>query len=482
MTAADCPDVLLLLGGRWERGGSTMAVEDKFTGQPIGTLHAATAEQVGQAVTIASLAVQDPLPAGDRERVLRRVADVLESRKDDLRSVYIAETGFTARDAATEADRAIEIYRLCAGEATRIAGEEIPLAGAPGNEHRVAFTIRVPVGIVAAISPFNAPLSTVAHKLGPAIAAGNAVVLKPSELTPRCANVVAQAFLEAGLPPGLLQVIHGRGGEAGDALIRDPRVRFITFTGSTDTGLKIKQRSGLSRSQLELGSNSVSIVAADADLGAVAKLVARAGFRKAGQVCTSVQRLLVEEPAAAELTDAVVAEVEKLTAGDPRDPGTDVGPLISLSSARRASSWISEAQSGGAHVLTGGVLARSVLTPAVVVDAPAGSQLMTREAFAPVVTIAAVPSVRQAIDTVNAGRYGLQTGIFTRDIDLAFLAARQLHVGGVMINDTSSFHADAMPYGGVKDSGYGVSGPRYAVADMTDQRVIVLNLADPDRG
>jgi acyl-CoA reductase-like NAD-dependent aldehyde dehydrogenase len=365
---------------------------------------------------------------------------------------------------------------MSGGEALRIAGEEVPVAATPGSENRLAFTIRVPCGVVVAVAPFNAPLNTVAHKIGPALAAGNGVVLKPATPTPLSSMALAAVLLEAGLPPGYLNMVHGPGSTVGNALVTDPRVRFITFTGSTSVGKTIKQRSGIVKTQLELGANSASIVAADADLELVAKLIPLAGYRKAGQVCTSVQRVLVDAQVADDLADRLAPKVAALMPGDPRDPGTGVGPMIAPAEAERAAGWVAEATSGGGRVLAGGDRDGALLSPVLLVDPPARSRVMNAEIFAPVVALVPVNGVDEAISVINSGPYGLQAGVFTRSIETAFDAAKKLRVGGVMINDTSSYHADAMPYGGVKDSGYGLEGPKYAVQDMTDPRIIVLNL------
>ncbi len=468
----------LLIDGQWEPGRTGLEVLDKYTREPFAAVAQAGPADVGRAVTGAVAAAQRPLPPARRQAILAEAARLLEARRDEIRALYAAETGFTPADAATELTRAVATLRLSAAEAVRIAGQEVPVAATPGSENRLAFTIRVPVGVVAAITPFNAPLNTTAHKVGPAIAAGNAVVLKPAEQTPLCSVALARALLDAGLPPGFLQLVCGPGESTGAALVADRRVRFFTFTGSAAVGLAIKQNSGIARTHLELGSNSASIVAADADLGLVADLVIRAGYRKAGQVCTSVQRLLVHEAVADELAAQLAKRVAALRAGDPRDPAVQVGPLIAPAEAERAERWIQQAADRGAAVLAGGERDGPVLVPALLRDAPPDSRVMTEEIFAPVVALAAVGSLDQAIELVNTSEYGLQAGVFTQDLDAAFHAARQLRVGGVMINDTSSYHADAMPYGGVKNSGYGLEGPRYAVQDMTDPRIIVLNLRE----
>jgi acyl-CoA reductase-like NAD-dependent aldehyde dehydrogenase len=466
----------VLVGGRWRAGGPELPVRDKYTQMPFAAVRQAQPRDVDDAVAGAVSAAEKPLPPARRQEILGEASRLLREHSDEISAVYVAETGFTPADAAAELGRAVATLRLSAEEAPRISGEEVPVSATPGSEQRLAFTIRVPVGVVAAIGPFNAPLNTVAHKIGPAIAAGNAVVLKPANQTPLCSAALAQILLRAGLPPGFLQVVCGPGSTVGAALVADPRIRFFTFTGSTAVGLAIKQRSGVAKTHLELGANSASIVAADADLDLVADLVTRAGYRKAGQVCTSVQRLIVHASVIDELAGLLTKRVAALRAGDPRAEGVQVGPLIAPAEAQRAQAWIREAAALGATVLTGGELDGPVLTPTVLRDPPPASRIMIDEIFAPAVALVPADSLDAAIEAVNAGGYGLQAGVFTRDIDAAFHAARRLQVGGVMINDTSSYHADAMPYGGVKDSGYGLEGPKYAVAEMTNPRIIVLNL------
>ncbi|HEY2192456.1 MAG TPA: aldehyde dehydrogenase family protein [Actinomycetospora sp.] len=469
----------LLVDGRWRAGIDPLEVVDKYSGDVAGVVARASPADAQDAIAGAYRATAQPLEPDERARVLLGVADGLEDRTDRIVADYVAETGFTVAEARNELRRAVAIYRLSAQEATRLAGEQVPLGATPGGAHRLAFTTREPVGVVVAISPFNAPLSTVAHKIGPGIAAGNAVVLKPAEATPLSACHAVEAFLEAGLPPGYLQLLCAPGELVGPALLGDDRVRFYTFTGSTAVGRRISAGAGLARTHLELGSNSVSIVADDARIDEVGRVVATAGFRKAGQVCTSVQRILVDRRRFDDLTSVLAEEVAGLRAGDPRGPDTDLGPLISSVEADRAAGWVAEA--GARHRVGGERLGGGLMAPTLLADPDAESRVLTDEIFAPVVSVVPVGDLDEAIDIVNAGRYGLQAGVFTQDLDRAFHAARSLRVGGVMINDTSSYHADAMPYGGVKDSGHGVEGPRYAVEDMTDPRIVVLNLRRPER-
>jgi acyl-CoA reductase-like NAD-dependent aldehyde dehydrogenase len=468
----------IYIGGAWADSDEGFTVYDKYTLQPLAELKLATESHVEAAVESAVEAARKILPPAQREKILNDTADLLDERAGEIEYNYVAETGFTPSDASGELRRAANIFRLSAGEAIRIAGEEIPVAATPGSENRLAFTMRVPVGVVAAISPFNAPLSTVAHKIGPAIAAGNSVVLKPAGVTPLSAIALTRALTDAGLPAGYLSLLTGSGALTGTALVSHPDVRFVTFTGSTAVGREIRKNSGLARTHLELGSNSVSIVAADADLDLVTDLVARAGYRKSGQVCTSVQRILADRAVFDELGELLAARVVTLKAGDPRGPDSDIGPLISAAAAARAHSWIESARADGSTVV-GGDIDGAVLQPTLVISPSEESPLFNEEAFAPVVSLLAVDSTDDAIEKANAGPYGLQVGFFTQDIDRAFDAARRLAAGGVIINDTSSYHADLMPYGGVKESGHGVEGPRYAVHDMTDPHLIVMNLRAP---
>lgn len=466
----------LFVGGRWIDDGVRVEVVDKYSGDPITSVRIASPEHVHQAVTAAVRTVEHgPPPAWQRQRILERGAALLSERRDTIVSTYVAETGFTVRDAETELVRACDTLRLCGQESARLAGEVIPVASTVGSEQRFAFTIRVPVGVVGAIAPFNAPLNTVAHKIGPAIAAGNAVVLKPALTTPLSSIHLCEALTDAGLPPGYLNLVIGPGDTTGQELVIDKRVRYFTFTGSTEVGLSIKQRSGIAKTHLELGSNSATIVCADADLALAAELIVRAGYRKAGQVCTSVQRVLADRRVAEELEGALLQRVKGLRLGDPRLPGTDVGPMIAPSEAERAVAWVTEAVDTGARLLTGGTRSGSLMEPTLLADVPDQTRLMCDEVFAPVVALRTVDGLDEAITIANSTRYGLQAGVFTRDIGTALSAVWKLRVGGVMVNDTSSYHADLMPYGGVKDSGYGVEGPKYAVTDMTDVRTVVVS-------
>jgi succinate-semialdehyde dehydrogenase/glutarate-semialdehyde dehydrogenase len=386
------------------------------------------------------------------------------------------EAGFTQSDASGEVRRCIQTLKLSAEEARRLAGEVIPLAGAPQQGARMGFTLRVPLGVVLAITPFNSPLNTVAHKIAPAFAAGNAVILKPASATPLTACKLAEVLVEAGVPRGFLSVIPG-GAQVADWLIEDERVRFFAFTGSTEVGRSIQRRAGLRRTQMELGSIACTILCDDAKLDVALPKVVNAGYRKAGQVCTSIQLLLVHRSIAGEVERRLAKLVQALPYGDPYDPKTVVGPLISEKEAIRVEAWVEEAVAKGAQRLAGGKRQGAVVPPVLLGGIDDTMKVGCNEIFGPVVCIVPFDTLDEAIARVNATPYGLATGIFTNRLDDAFAAAKRLEVGGVHVNETSSSRVDLMPYGGSKDSGFGREGPRYAVHEMTEERIVTFTLA-----
>ncbi|MEM7709974.1 MAG: aldehyde dehydrogenase family protein [Pseudomonadota bacterium] len=438
-------------------------VLDKFSLEVAFDLIPTTPDEVTRAIDRA--AAYTPLPPPDRAAALRRARDILAARRDEMRDAMVTEAGFPLRDAEGEIARALATLALSAEEATRITGQMVPFDGAIAG--RIGFTLRVPVGIVVAITPFNAPLNTPCHKVGPALAAGNAVILKPSERTPTPARLLGEVLVEAGFPPEAIQVLQG-GPDVAQALLADPRPAFYAFTGSTAAGTAIQRAAGLRRTQMELGSIASTIVLADADLDAAVARCVGASFRKAGQVCTSIQTLYIEQAAATAFTDAYVAAAERMVAGDPRDPTSDVGPMISVAAAERV-----EAMLKGARILTGGTRDRAVLTPTVIADPT--DAFLTAEAFGPVAAIIPVDGLDDAMARINTTPYGLATGLFTRSLDAAFRAAKTIHVGGVHINETSSSRVDLMPYGGTKASGFGREGPAYAVCEMTEERLVTFS-------
>jgi acyl-CoA reductase-like NAD-dependent aldehyde dehydrogenase len=468
----------LLIDGQWLEGaGPRVIVHDKFRLQPVATLTTADAAQVRQAVDVAHAAFRRGAPvAYERGVVLERAAALMEERLGEfVRSMQI-EAGFTQADASGEVRRCIQTLKLSSEEARRLAGDVIPLAGAPGQAGRLGFTLRVPLGVVVAITPFNSPLNTVTHKVAPALAAGNAVILKPSTHTPLTAVLLAQVLLDAGVPPGFLSVLHGSA-EVVRHLQGDQRVRFFAFTGSTEVGRQIQQAAGLRRTQMELGSIACTIVCEDADLDMALPKIVNAGYRKAGQVCTSVQLLLVHESLQAEVEQRLATLVQTLRYGDPMDPDTFVGPVISEEAARRIETWVAEAVASGAQVLAGGTREGAVVAPTLLTRVSDRMRVGCHEIFGPVVCIVPFQTLAQAVDRVNATPFGLATGLFTNRLGDALAAAQKLEVGGVHVNETSSSRVDLMPYGGSKDSGFGREGPRYAVHEMTEERVVTFTTA-----
>ena len=469
----------VLVDGEWIAGnGAAIEVIDKFRLRPGARFGSADREQVARAIDGAQAAFRaGPPNPYERGAVLQRAAAAIEGHADAFIRTMQMEAGFTASDGAGEVRRCAETLRLSAEEARRLAGDVIPRAGAPQQSGRLGFTLRVPLGVVAAITPFNSPLNTVAHKIAPAFAAGNAVVLKPASATPLTACLLAELLLAAGLPKGFLSLLPGSAPVA-DAIIADPRVRFFAFTGSTEVGRSIQSRAGLRRTQMELGSIACCILCDDANLDSALPKVVNAGYRKAGQVCTSIQLLLVHRKILSRVEEKLADLVLALRYGDPMDEKTFVGPLISEKEAVRVESWIAEAIARGAKCLAGGGARKGALVPpALLSGVDESMKLGCEEVFGPVVCVLPFDTLEQAIARVNSTPYGLATGIFTNRLDDALAAARRLEVGGVHVNETSSSRVDLMPYGGSKDSGFGREGPRYAVHEMTEERIITFTLS-----
>ncbi|MEZ5317855.1 MAG: aldehyde dehydrogenase family protein [Vicinamibacterales bacterium] len=473
-SAADWP---CCLAGEWRRTGTELAVRSPWDGRLVGRTWLAGPEALETATRAAVEAAPGMarLAAHERAAILRRVSAALAASADDIARTLAAEAGKPLKDARTEVDRARLTFSVAADESLRIGGEFLPLDVAPPGERRFAVTRRVPLGPVAGISPFNFPLNLVAHKLAPAVAAGDPIVLKPATRTPLSALTLARLLVEAGLPPGGVSVLP-LDRRDGDRLVTDDRFRLLTFTGSSAVGWDLKARAGRKRVVLELGGNAGLIVDRDAPVDfAVTRLLA-GGFGFAGQSCISVQRVFVHADVFDAFAAKVVTGAERLVVGDPLDPATDLGPLITEDDAARTEAWVQEAVAGGATVLTGGRrLGRAGYAPTVLTGVPAGSRVCAEEAFAPVVVLERVDSFEAAIDAVNASRYGLQAGVFTRSLPHALAAFDRLEVGGVIVNDVPSWRIDPMPYGGVKDSGLGREGPRYAIEDMTELRLLVVN-------
>jgi acyl-CoA reductase-like NAD-dependent aldehyde dehydrogenase len=466
----------LLVGGEWIETGDWLEVASPYDGSLVGRVAQAGAAETRQAIDAAERAMADPLPAHERAAILDRTARLVEERAEDVARTISAEAGKPMKAARIEAARAVSTFTMAAVEARKLAGDVVPMDASPAGTGKIAFTFRVPIGVVGAISPFNFPFNLVAHKVAPALAAGCAVVLKPASQTPLSALLLAELETEAGLPPGWLNVVSGPAGEIGDVIVDDERVALITFTGSAGVGWKLRERAARKRVNLELGNATPVIVAADADLEDTAARLAAHAFSFAGQSCISVQRIYVERSAYDRFLESFLPRVDALVVGDPSDEATDVGPLISAGERDRVLSWIDEATAQGARVLSGGSLDGDLLRPTVIADAPADSKVACEEVFGPLCTVTPYDSLDEAIRLANGTSYGLQAGIFTRDTAAALRAARELEFGGVTVNEAPTFRADQMPYGGVKDSGNTREGPAYAVHEMTELRLVVLQL------
>jgi succinate-semialdehyde dehydrogenase/glutarate-semialdehyde dehydrogenase len=465
----------LLIAGEWVAGATSQRLVDKYTGEAYGEMGVASAEQVTAAVTGALQGFeQDQLAPYQRFKILANAARIVESRLEPLVELMRHEAGFTRADGDNEVKRCVQTLELCAEEAKRLNGDMAPLQAGDGVKNRFGFTIRAPRGVVCAITPFNSPLNVVCHKVGPALAGGNAVVMKPSEFTPLTAVALCEALIDAGLPANLLALLHGDGAVVGPQLLADQRIAFYAFTGSTRVGREIQRAAGLRRTQLELGSIASTIVCHDANIDAAIPKILNAGFRKAGQVCTSVQRLYVDRRIVDQFVPKLVAAAQKMKAGDPADPATVIGPMISLHHAQRARSWVDAAVAAGAKLLTGGECQGAVMAPTVLTQVADQMKVVCEEIFAPVVCVMEFDGIADAVARANNTGFGLAVGLFTSNLHTAFAAARTLRFGGVHINEASSARVDAMPFGGVKDSGFGWEGPSYAIREMTEERLVTV--------
>jgi acyl-CoA reductase-like NAD-dependent aldehyde dehydrogenase len=466
----------LLIAGEWVETGEWVEVRSPYSGEVVGRVAKAGTAEAKRAVDAAEAAMREPLPAHKRAEILVRVAGGLGRRHEEVAQTIATEAGKPLKAARVEASRAMSTFTFAAVEARKLAGEMVPMDASQAGAGKLAFTLRRPIGVVGAISPFNFPLNLVAHKLAPALAAGCAVVLKPASQTPFSALLLAELMTEAELPPGWLNVLVGPASEIGDVLVEDERVRAITFTGSGDVGWKLAERAPRKRVKLELGNATPVIVEADADLEDVATRLAANAFSFAGQSCISVQRIYVQRDAYDELVSRFVPKVDALVVGDPLDEATDVGPLIDAGSRERVLEWIEEARAGGAEILTGGDLDGDLVRPTVIANAGPDLKVSCEEVFGPVCTIGAYDTLDEAIELANGTRYGLQAGIFTGNVKTALDAAQRLEFGGVTVNEAPTFRADQMPYGGVKDSGNTREGPAYAVRELTEDRLVVIEL------
>jgi len=471
--AATATERKLLIDGEWVETGEWVDVRSPFSGEVVGRVAKAGAADARRAVDAAARALENPLPAHKRAEILVKVAGLIGRRHEEMARTICEEAGKPIKTARVEASRAMSTYTFAAVEARKLAGEMIPMEGAQAGEGKLGFTLRRPIGVVGAISPFNFPCNLVAHKLAPALAAGCPVVLKPASATPLSALLLAELEQEAGLPAGWLNVVVGPASAIGDVLVEDDRVKLITFTGSGEVGWGLQQRAARKRVKLELGNSTPAIVAADADLAAAAAKLAGGAFGYSGQTCISVQRIYVERAVYDAFVQAFVAKVETLKVGDPADDDTDVGPLIDEDARTRILAWIEEARNAGAKLLAGGDEG-GLIRPTVLAEVSDEQRVSCEEVFGPVVIVNPVDSIDEALERANGTRFGLQAGVFTASIDTALRAAEALEFGGIIVNEVPSYRTDQMPYGGVKSSGNTKEGPAYAVREMTEERLVVI--------
>ena len=459
----------MLIGGDWRSAvgtGHTEDVTSPYDGSVVGTVPLAGREDVEAALTAAEAgaALWRRTPAHARMKILLRAAELADERAGDIAKIISSEAGKTITEATGEASRSGEIIRLAAFEGTQLYGDTLPLDANPGTGlDKIGFTLRQACGVVVAISPFNYPALLVLHKLAPALAAGNAVVLKPARTTPLTALALAACFVEAGLPEGVLSVLTGPGAELGDLLVSDPRVRKVSFTGSTTIGERITRMAGVKKLSLELGASCPVIIMPDAGLELASSAVAAGGYDNAGQVCISVQRVITHPAVSGDFLDALVPKVEAIRVGDPSSPDTGMGTLITTGEAERVRQSIAEAAAAGARVLTGGDRDGSMVSPTVVADVDPSSRFAQDELFGPAVAVSTAEDWESAVTQANGTAYGLATGIFTSDVSGAVRAMREIDAGSIHINWTPLWRADLMPYGGLKGSGIGKEGPRWAV-------------------
>ena len=470
----------MLLGGNWVDRAEKIEVLNPFDGSVVDTVPQSSLADVEEALAAAERGarVMRDLTGYQRYEILMKVADLMRERADDLARTITLEEGKILAEAQIEATRAREIIVLSAEEAKRLSGEVIPLDGAPGVNGKLGFTLRVPCGVVVGISPFNFPLHLVCHKVGPAIAAGNACIIKPATDTPLSALKLIELFVEAGAPPEAVQCLTGPGSSLGNALCSDPRVRKITFTGSRDIGERICKVAGLKRVTMELGSNAPLIVMPDADPKRVAAAAAMSGFSNAGQVCISTQRVIAHNDIYGDLLDAMTDVTAAISTGNPLEEATGMGPMIREEDSERVASWVSEATSEGARVLAGGARNGQLFQPTLVADVRPEMRISYDEIFGPVVAVSQAPDIDTAIELANDTKYGLSAAIFTQNLEWAMQFVRRCESGNIHVNWGTQWRADLMPYGGLKDSGMGKEGPKYAVQEMTETKMAVFHLSE----
>jgi len=469
-------EIPMLIGGGWRAAKASYPVYDPYRGSVVAQAPRSSLADLDAALdaAVAAKAKAAATPAYERAALLRRAGELVVERAGAIAEIMARETGKAIKDAKAEIVRSQDTLSLSAEEAVRIEGEHVPLDASAMGAGKICFMLRFPIGVVAGITPFNAPFNLACHKIAPAIAAGNTLVLKAPPQAPGVIHALAQIFVDAGTPAGVLNVLYGE--EVGPALVRDPRVDFVTFTGSSRVGAEIKAASGLRRVALELGGNGVTIVHEDASIADAAPVCARNAMRLAGQSCISVQSVYVHRSIYRDFVDRVVAEAKKVKLGDPLDPATDVGTLIDERAAQRVESWIVEATKGGAKLLAGGKRNGAQIEPTVLADVDPKQNVVCEEVFGPVISLIPYDDIDAVFHTVSNSRFGLQTGVFTKSMEIAIRAVRNIRTGGVILNGSSTWRTDQLAYGGVKDSGIGREGPHYSIRDMTEERLVLFNL------
>jgi len=466
-----------LIGGNWRQGKTVLPVHDPFTGKVLAEVAQADADDAADAAQSTSDAARQmaALPSHGRYHLLQKIAGALYDRRDEFAQLMTAEAGKPIGDAKREVSRAVQTFTVAAEEARRIPGNVVPLDWTPGTDSHLGILRRVPIGPVLGITPFNFPLNLVAHKVAPALAAGNSILIKPAPQTPLTALLLGEVAMEAGVPPGGLNILPCDNTVA-EQLVVDTRFKLLSFTGSAAVGWKLKALSGKKKVVLELGGNAGVIIEPDADLELATQRCAAGGFSYAGQTCISVQRIFVHHSIADLFTTKLLLQVARLKAGDPGDSGTVVGPLIDQGAASRVEAWIAEAVSQGARVLLGGKRLGSIVEATVLGNVTPAMKVSCQEVFGPVVTVTPYREFDEALDALNGSDYGLQAGVFTQNVDRIFQAFRRLEVGAVLANEIPTFRTEHMPYGGVKDSGLGREGVASTIEEMTEPRLLVLNL------
>lgn len=466
-----------LIGGNWRQGKTVLPVHDPFTGKVLAEVAQAGADDAADAAQSTSDAARQmaALPSHGRYHLLQKIAGALYDRRDEFAQLMTAEAGKPIGDAKREVSRAVQTFTVAAEEARRIPGNVVPLDWTPGTDSHLGILRRVPIGPVLGITPFNFPLNLVAHKVAPALAAGNSILIKPAPQTPLTALLLGEVAMEAGVPPGGLNILPCDNTVA-EQLVMDTRFKLLSFTGSAAVGWKLKALSGKKKVVLELGGNAGVIIEPDADLELATQRCAAGGFSYAGQTCISVQRIFVHHSIADLFTTKLLLQVARLKAGDPGDSGTVVGPLIDQGAASRVEAWIAEAVSQGARVLLGGKRLGSIVEATVLGNVTPAMKVSCQEVFGPVVTVTPYREFNEALDALNGSEYGLQAGVFTQNVDRIFQAFRRLEVGAVLANEIPTFRTEHMPYGGVKDSGLGREGVASTIEEMTEPRLLVLNL------